>query len=162
MSAIPPGATLIRVVAVDEDLDPQHWIAVIGPRIPALRTLQQEVGSQDPVLLDWLVGLAFPCQRPFGHADGVTEVPKWRILPDRAAADANSPVMDNIGGGPLGITELLVRAATVPTYLNGDWSRDWGTLQRLTSYYPDATPARLNLGSATRSGLWRPGPLRPT
>ena len=25
----------------------------------------------DPVLLDWLVGLAFPCQRPFGHRDGV-------------------------------------------------------------------------------------------
>ncbi|MGH3970697.1 MAG: hypothetical protein ACRDTV_21925, partial [Mycobacterium sp.] len=27
-------------------------------------------------------------------------------------------------------------------------------------YYPDATPARLDLGSATRSGLWSPAPLR--
>ena len=33
---------------------------------------------------------------------------------------------------------------------------------RLTLYYPNATPARLDLGSATRSGLWSPAPLRPT
>ena len=115
---------------------------------------------QDPVLLDWLVGLAFPCQRPFGHQNGVIEVPKWRILPDRFGAEANSPVMDNLGGGPLGITELLLRATTVPTYLKDDWFRDWGALQRLTPYYPDAQPARLDLGSATRSGLWSPAPLR--
>ena len=162
LTAIPADATLIRVVAVDDDLAPQHWIAVTPPRIPKLRTLQQVVGSQDPVLLDWLVGLAFPCQRPFGHSNGVTEVPRWRILPDRFGADSNSPVMDNIGGGPLGISELLFRAVTVPTYLRDDWFRDWGSLQRLTLYYPDAMPARLELGTATRSGLWSPAPLRPT
>ena len=55
---------------------PQHWIAVTPPRIPRLRTLQDVVGSTDPVLLDWLVGLAFPCQRPFGHQNGVDEVPE--------------------------------------------------------------------------------------
>ena len=53
-------------------------------------------------------------------------MPKWRILPDRFGAEANSPVMDNLGGGPLGITELLLRATTVPTYLKDDWFRDWG------------------------------------
>ena len=162
LKAIPAEATLIRVVAVDDDLSPQHWIAVTPPRIPKLRTLQEVVGSSDPVLLDWLVGLAFPCQRPFGHSNGVTEVPRWRILPDRFGADSNSPVMDNIGGGPLGITELLFRATTVPTYLRDDWFRDWGSLQRLRLYYPDASPARLELGTATRSGLWSPAPLRPT
>jgi arabinosyltransferase C len=162
LAAIPRDATLVRVVAVDDDLAPQHWIAVTPPRIPRLRTLEQVVGTQDPVLLDWLVGLAFPCQRPFGHTHGVTEVPKWRILPDRFGADSNSPVMDNIGGGPLGITELLFRAATVPTYLKDDWFRDWGALQRLTLFYPNATPARLELGTATRSGFWSPAPLRPT
>jgi arabinosyltransferase C len=150
----------VRLVASDDDLNPQHWIAVTPPRIPQLRTLQDVVGSQDPVLLDWLVGLAFPCQRPFGHQNGVTEVPKWRILPDRFGAEANSPVMDYLGGGPLGITELLLRATTVPSYLKGDWFRDWGELQQLTPYYADAQPARLDLGSATRSGLWSPAPLR--
>ena len=162
LKAIPAEATQIRLVASDDDLAPQHWIAVTPPRIPRLQSLQQVVGSTDPVLLDWLVGLAFPCQRPFGHNDGVTEVPKWRILPDRFGADANSPVMDNIGGGPLGISELLFRASTVPTYLKGDWFRDWGALQRLVLFYPGATPARLDLGSTTRSGWWSPAPLRPT
>jgi arabinosyltransferase C len=160
MSAIPSTATQVRLVADDEDLAPQHWIAVTPPRIPQLRTLQEVVGSQDPVLLDWLVGLAFPCQRPFGHQNGVDETPKWRILPDRFGAEANSPVMDNNGGGPLGVTELLVKATTVASYLKDDWSRDWGGLQRLTPYYPNAEPARLELGMATRSGLWHPAPLR--
>jgi len=160
LTAIPADATLIRVLAVDDNLSPQHWIAVTPPRIPTLRTLQDVVGSADPVLLDWLVGLAFPCQRPFGHSNGVTEVPLWRILPDRSGADSNSPVMDNIGGGPLGISELLFRATTVPTYLRDDWFRDWGSLQRLGLYYPDAIPARLELGTETRSGLWSPAPLR--
>ncbi|KAA0097811.1 arabinosyltransferase [Mycolicibacterium sp. P1-18] len=160
LSAIPSQATQVRLVASDQDLAPQHWIAVTPPRIPSLKTLQDVVGSTDPVLLDWLVGLAFPCQRPFGHQNGVTEVPTWRILPDRFGAEANSPVMDYLGGGPLGITELLVRAVPVPTYLKDDWFRDWGALQKLTPWYPNAEPARLDLGTATRSGLWSPGPLR--
>ncbi|MBV9319286.1 MAG: arabinosyltransferase domain-containing protein [Mycobacterium sp.] len=160
LAAVPRNATQVRVVARDDDLAPQHWIALTPPRIPHLRPLQDVVGSKDPVLLDWLVGLAFPCQRPFGHRNGLIEAPKWRILPDRFGAEANSPVMDNNGGGPLGITELLVRATTVPTYLKDDWSRDWGALQQLTPYYPNAAPARLDLGSATRSGLWSPAPLR--
>jgi arabinosyltransferase C len=160
MAAIPRDATQVRLVATDDDLNPMHWIAVTPPRIPHLRTLQDVVGSQDPVLLDWLVGMAFPCQRPFGHQYGVIEVPKWRILPDRFGAEANSPVMDNLGGGPLGITELLLRPTTVPTYLKDDWFRDWGALQQLTPYYSNAQPARLDLGSATRSGLWSPAPLR--
>ncbi|KWX21255.1 arabinosyltransferase [Mycolicibacterium wolinskyi] len=160
LAAIPSEATQIRLVATDDDLAPQHWIALTPPRIPQLRTLQEVVGSSDPVLLDWLVGLAFPCQRPFGHQYGVTEVPKWRILPDRFGAEANSPVMDYLGGGPLGISELLLRPSSVPTYLKDDWFRDWGSLQRLTPWYPNAEPARLDLGTATRSGLWSPAPLR--
>ncbi len=160
LTAIPRSATAVRLVATDDDLAPAHWIALTPPRVPRLRTLQEVVGSTDPVLLDWLVGLAFPCQRPFGHQNGVIETPKWRILPDRFGAEANSPVMDKNGGGPLGITELLDRATTVSTYLNDDWFRDWGALQQLWPYYPNATPASLDLGSATRSGLWSPAPLR--
>jgi arabinosyltransferase C len=160
LGVIPADATQIRIVSTEDDLAPDHWIAVTPPRIPELQSLQQVVGSSDPVLLDWLVGLAFPCQRPFGHQNGVTEVPRWRILPDRFGAEANSPVMDHLGGGPLGISELLFRAETVPTYLQDDWSRDWGALQRLVQFYPGAEPARLDLGSETRSGLWSPAPLR--
>src|SRR5262249_18873310 len=159
LSAIPASATQIRLTATDDDLAPTHWIALTPPRIPQLRTLQEVVGSQDPVMLDWLVGLGVPCQRPLGDNDGVDEPPRGRLMPGRFGASAHSPVMDNLGGGPLGVIELLLRPATSATYLNDDWSRDWGTLQRLTLYYPDAEPARLDLGSATRSGLWSSAPM---
>ncbi|HYJ55546.1 MAG TPA: arabinosyltransferase domain-containing protein, partial [Mycobacterium sp.] len=45
LSAIPAEATRIRLVATDDDLSPDHWIAITPPRIPALRTLQDVVGS---------------------------------------------------------------------------------------------------------------------
>jgi len=159
LAALPIGATAVRLVVDDDDLAPENWIAVTPPRVPSLRTLQAVVGSTDPVFLDWEVGLAFPCQRPFGHRNGVDEAPMWRILPGRVSDEVNSPVMDSIGGGPLGVTELLLKANTVATYLKGDWSRDWGSLQRFTPYDPDAQPAHLQLGTATRSGLWSPAPL---
>ena len=68
--------------------------------------------------------------------------------------------MDSIGGGPLGVTELLLKATTLATYLKNDWYRDWGSLQRFTPYDADAQPAQLRLSTATRSGLWSPAPLR--
>ena len=137
MSAIPSDATQVRLVATDDDLAPQHWIARDPAAHPAAAHPAGRRRLDRPVLLDWLVGLAFPCQRPFGHQNGVTEVPKWRILPDRFGAEANSPVMDYLGGGPLGITELLLRATPVPTYLKDDWFRDWGALQQLTPVVPE-------------------------
>ena len=48
------------------------------------------------------------------------------------------------------------------TYLNRDWGRDWGSLRRFdtTPEAADAEPAVLDLGTATRSGLWSPGSIR--
>jgi arabinosyltransferase C len=69
--------------------------------------------------------------------------------------------MDHLGGGPLGISELLFDAGTVPSYLRDDWSRDWGSLQRLVPYDPGAVVAQLQRGTAVRSGWWSPAPLRP-
>ncbi|MGV9802973.1 arabinosyltransferase C-terminal domain-containing protein, partial [Mycobacterium sp. NPDC003449] len=45
------------------------------------------------------------------------------------------------------------------TYLSDDWGRDWGSLRRLDTIV-DARPARIDLGTATRSGMWSPGPIR--
>ena len=130
------------------------------PRIPQLRTLQDVVGSQDPVLLDWLVGLAFPCQRPFGHQNGVIEVPKWRILPDRFGAEANSPVMDYLGGGPLGITELLLRADHRADLSEGRLVPRLGCAAAADAVLPErpARPAGSGFGHPQR--LWSPAPLR--
>ncbi|MFC6011806.1 arabinosyltransferase domain-containing protein [Nocardia lasii] len=148
---LPDGVNAVRLVAVDNDITAKQWLAVTPPRLPRLTTLDSLVGRDDPVLLDWHVGLAFPCQQPFEHRDGVAQAPQWRILPDRVGSDASNAWQDDIGGGPLGWTNLLLRAETVPTYLDHDLGRDWGSLERLTPYQP-APPAQISVEVITQSG----------
>ena len=157
---IPVDADAVRLVVTDGDLAPDQWVAVTPPRMPHLETLNTVVGDEAPVLLDWSVGLAFPCQRPFDHRYGVAEVPEFRILPDRVGADATNGWQDHIGGGPLGWIPLLLNAQSIPTYLNHDWDRDWGSLERYTPIDESAMAADIQVVEVTRSGLWSPGPIR--
>ncbi|MGI5222033.1 arabinosyltransferase domain-containing protein [Nocardia sp. CA-290969] len=160
LDQLPPEVNAVRLVAVDNDITERQWLAVTPPRLPRLATLDSVVGHTDPVLLDWHVGLAFGCQRPFDHSHGVAEVPRWRILPDRVGSDASNAWQDHIGGGPLGWTELLLQADSVATYLSDDWARDWGSLERYTPYRPDARPAELTVTEETRSGLSVDDPIK--
>lgn len=159
-SAIPEDATAVRIVAEDKSLSLGDWVAVTPPRVPELRSVQEYVGSTQPVLMDWAVGLAFPCQQPMLHANGVAQVPKFRITPDYTAKKQDTDTwQDGRNGGLLGISDLLLRAHVMATYLSRDWGRDWGSLRRFDTIV-EATPAELELGSATRSGLWKPGSIR--
>ncbi|MDF0588860.1 arabinosyltransferase domain-containing protein [Tsukamurella sp. 8F] len=160
MTAIPSDANVVRLHVIDSNLGAQQWVAVTPPRVPRMQTLQQVVGSDDPVLLDLLVGQQFPCQRPAGIAGGVWEVPKWRILPTRKDAIASSRTWQATeAGGPLMLPDTLLKTTTLPTYMMGDLQRDWGDLQRYREASP-APAAHLRVGTATRSGWWRPGPIR--
>ena len=159
-SQMPADAVAVRVVAEDLSLTPEDWIALTPPRVPELRSLQEYVGSTQPVLLDWAVGLAFPCQQPMLHVNGVTEIPKFRITPDYNAKKQDTDTWeDGVNGGLLGITDLLLRAHVMSTYLSHDWGRDWGSLRKFDTI-ADAHPAQLDLGTATRSGWWSPGEIR--
>ncbi|RMI34219.1 arabinosyltransferase domain-containing protein [Nocardia stercoris] len=159
LDRIPRGTNAVRLVANSADLTERQWLAITPPRLPKLTTLNSVVGGTDPVLADWHVGLAFPCQRPFDHRDGVAEVPRWRILPDRVGSDAANAWQDDIGGGPLGWTGLLLKAQTVPTYLNHDWARDWGELEQFTPYLP-APPANIAVTVQNRGGWVKDAPIR--
>jgi arabinosyltransferase B len=159
-SDIPADAVAVRVVAEDLSLTQGEWIAVTPPRVPDLRTLQEYVGSKQPVLMDWAVGLAFPCQHPMLHANAVTEIPAFRITPDYNAKKQDTDTWeDGQNGGLLGITDLLLRAHVMATYLSDDWGRDWGSLRRFDTIV-DAQPAKFDLGTATRTGWWKPGEIR--
>ena len=48
----------------------------------------------------------------------------------------------------------------MPTYLMADIGRDWGALERYEPYGDVDTLAEIETGTATRSGLWSPAPLR--
>jgi arabinosyltransferase B len=157
---IPADATAVRVVADDLSLTPEDWVAVTPPRVPELRSLQEYVGSSQPVLMDWAVGLAFPCQQPMLHVNGVTEIPKFRITPDYTAKKMDTDTWeDGTNGGLLGITDVLLRAHVMATYLSRDWGRDWGSLRKFDTIVT-ARPAQLELGTATHFGWWSPGQIR--
>ena len=125
LTAIPADATLIRVVAVDDDLAPQHWIAVTPPRIPKLRTSNR--WSVCRTRCRWTGWWAWPplpaairaLQRRHGGAALAHPAGPFRRGP-------NSPVMDNIGGGRLASVNCCSVQSPCRTHLRDDWFRDWG------------------------------------
>ncbi|WP_425438006.1 arabinosyltransferase domain-containing protein [Nocardia nova] len=161
LSEIAADADAVRISANRNVLIGDQWLAFTPPRVPKMVTLNNFLGSEQPVLEDWAVGLQFPCQHPFPHRYGVATMPNYRILPDRPLAVSSTDTWQaEEFGGPLGFTQMLAGSTTIPTYLKDNWARDWGTLERYNRYYTDATPAKVDTGTATRSGFWSPGQLR--
>ncbi|HZQ32861.1 MAG TPA: arabinosyltransferase, partial [Mycobacterium sp.] len=159
----PPQANVARIVADDPNLSEDQWFAFTPPRVPALQTVQQLIGSQTPVLLDIATAANFPCQRPFSEHLGVAELPKYRIMPDHKQTVASSDMWETVdAGGPLMITSALLGGWTVPSYLRNDWYRDWGAIVAYDPYIPlsKAPPAVVEQGSITVNGWTRNGPIR--
>ena len=160
---LPPEANVVRIHAKDNDLTRRQWLAFTPPRLPQLETLNSFVGSDAPVLLDWVTGLQFPCQRPYDHWAGVAEVPQYRISPDHEARNVLQPWMDYAGGGALGLTEAVTTEVEVPSYLKDDWLRDWGEIdvlrRRIDAEHRPIKDAHVDEESVVRSGLWYPGPM---
>ncbi|MGW0045076.1 arabinosyltransferase domain-containing protein [Rhodococcus sp. NPDC003348] len=159
LDRLPAEANVVRIVAADNDIAGDQWLAFTPPRVPRTQTLQEVVGTQTPVLLDWMVGLNFPCQAQMQHSNGVAEVPGFRILPDRNGAITTGRWQDHAGGGPLGWTGMLLGARTIPSYLAHDWDRDWGSIEQFVPIDRTAGPARVDTGTVTRSGTWTTGPI---
>ena len=164
INALPEEANVIRIVAVDDNLDPDQWVAVTPPRVPNLDSLNNVIGSEAPGLLDWAVGLQFPCQRTFDHYAGITEIPEYRISPDHGGKSTLSPFMDWAGGGAMGTAEAVNVSYVIPSYLKNDWGRDWGSIERyeLRTNSLGETPkvAEADLETIQRSGLWDPGSMK--
>ncbi|NUS42776.1 MAG: arabinosyltransferase [Mycobacteriaceae bacterium] len=161
VAGIAPDADMVRIVAFAPYLQTKQWMAFTPPRVPKLQTLNSFLGSTQPILEDWAVGLQFPCQRPVEHRDGVAQAPNYRIKPDRVLAVSSTDTWQaQEFGGINGWADMLSESVTVPTYLKDNWDRDWGSLEKYKPYYPNAVAAQIDTGSATRSGLWSPGKMR--
>jgi arabinosyltransferase A len=163
LAAVPPEANVARVVAYDPNLSTDQWFAFTPPRVPTLQTAQQFLGSSTPVLMDIATAANFPCQHPASQHLGVSELPDYRILPNAKQVVVSSNQWQSADdGGPFLFIQGLLRTSTVPTYLSGDWYRDWGSIERYDRIVPATTApdAVVQQGAETLFGWTRRGPIR--
>ncbi|MFZ0905343.1 MAG: arabinosyltransferase domain-containing protein [Mycobacterium sp.] len=163
LAGAPPEANVVSIVADDPNLSSDQWFAFTPPRVPVLQKLQQLIGSQAPVLMDIATAANFPCQRPFSEHLGIAELPQYRIMPDRKQTSSSSNLWEaSKSGGPFLFTQAMLWTSTIPTYLNGDWYRDWGSVEKYNRLVPaDQAPnAAVDQGVVKVYGWTRQGPIR--
>ncbi|KMO66809.1 arabinosyltransferase [Mycolicibacterium chubuense] len=163
LTTAPPEANVARIVADDPNLSEDQWFGFTPPRVPVLQTVEQFLGPDTPVLMDIATAANFPCQRPFAEHLGIAELPQYRIIPNFKQMVASSNQWQSAqDGGPFLFIQALLRTATIPTYLNGDWYRDWGSLERYIRVVPrdQAPDAVVEEGSTRVFGWNRGGPIR--
>ena len=163
-SDFPEEATAVRLVAEDADLAQDQWLAFTPPRMAELQSLNDYLSEDTPILLDWPVSFQFPCQRPFNHYAGVAEIPEYRISPERGLKVVGvDPWQAPDAGGPLGFTNAISEGVTIPGYLQDDWRREWGNLERLElrTNRDDIAPdvAEVTYTENTQMGWFKPGPM---
>lgn len=131
------GPDRVRVIATDRALSEDGWIAVTPPRVPKLTPLLDVVrGSRG--YLDWPIPFVHPCLSSFEIARGVADVPRYRVLADPQQRQVGDDWSSAPTAGPLSWIPLVARQRVVPTYLVGDWGRDWGQLRLTEPYQPNA------------------------
>jgi arabinosyltransferase A len=159
----PPEANVARIVADDPNLSTDQWFAFTPPRVPTLQTAQHFLGSRTPVLMDIATAANFPCQHPATQHLGIAELPDYRILPNSKQVVVSSNQWQSADdGGPFLYIQALLRTSTVPTYLSGDWYRDWGSIERYDRIVPAAIAPDVTVeqGTQTILGWTRRGPIR--
>ena len=164
LDQLPAEANVVRLVATDDSLDEEDWLAITPPRVPTLDTINNFIGSDTPGLLDWSTALQFPCQRTFDHYAGVTEIPEYRILPDAAAQTSLTDFQSFSGGGAMATAEAVNYHYEIPAYLNHDWARDWGAIEKyeLRTNSAGEAPdlAAIDHEIISRSGLWKESEMK--
>jgi arabinosyltransferase A len=163
LAGAPPEANVARIVADDPNLSTDQWFAFTPPRVPTLESAQRFLGSTTPVLMDIATAANFPCQNPASQHLGIAKLPDYRILPNAKQVVVSSNQWQSADdGGPFLYIQALLRTSTVPTYLSGDWYRDWGTIERYDRIVPEATAPDVTVvqGTDTVLGWTRRGPIR--
>ncbi|MDG4668320.1 arabinosyltransferase domain-containing protein [Mycobacterium sp. 236(2023)] len=159
----PPEANVARIVADDPNLSEDQWFGFTPPRVPVLQTAGEFLGRDTPVLMDIATAANFPCQRPFAEHLGVAELPDYRIMPNfKQIVVSSNQWQAAQTGGPFLFIQSLLRTESIPTYLSGDWYRDWGSLERYLRVVPrdEAPDAVIEEGSTRVFGWNRGGPIR--
>ena len=136
-----------------------NWIGVTAPRVPTLVGMTALVGNS-PTFIEWPSAQGYPCLRPFGTSDGISELPAYWYSAGEDIRIAGQQWSGAAFGGPLGWMDVTQGARVLPTYLKDDLQRDAGTLYRMIPDAPDALPASaaMQVTHVTHWGMYSPGP----
>ena len=157
--ATAPGATAVRLVAVDGGERGRPVLAFSTPRVPRTVPLGTVLPPGVPAAYDWPTAFLFPCT-PFSPLrDGLAPVPGWRLA-DPAADEARAGYISYTAsqGGPWTTARLLVRQERVPVYLRGLDLTDVIGLYRWVPVVP-LVPPRREEQTVVEAGWSTPGPL---
>ncbi|GAB3289415.1 arabinosyltransferase domain-containing protein [Parasphingorhabdus pacifica] len=154
------GATKMRVVALDQALGPNGWVAVSAPRAPQLKSMTQVVGDS-PTFVEWPAALVHPCLAISGLRNGVAEMPEFRVAGGGKFRSIGQGWSSPDAGGPFGWLNVASSVRELPTYMQNDLHKDWGSLYAIDPYGPSALPAEaaMSVHVETHWGMWSPGPL---
>ncbi|WP_246257579.1 arabinosyltransferase domain-containing protein, partial [Amycolatopsis anabasis] len=151
---LPPEVNLARVVAKDDDLTEDGWVAVTAPRVPSFTTLTERVGNA-PVYMDWPSSFVYPCMNPVTSHDGISALPAYRITAGPLANEGDWA--NSAGGGPNGWLEEVADEPEVPSFLKNNPAQPWGQLKQIEPY-TEGAPPQIIRGQKTVPGWWSPGP----
>lgn len=154
------GATKVRIIAKDQALGTENWLAVSAPRAPQLTNMTEFIGDQ-PTYVDWPAALVHPCLRIPSLSNGIAEMPKFRVSAGAEVREVGQGWSSPDAGGPFGWMNITTSMRELPTYLKNDLHRDWGSLYAVDPYVPDALPpqAAMDVREETHWGTWSPGVL---
>ncbi|WP_258175193.1 arabinosyltransferase domain-containing protein [Actinopolyspora mortivallis] len=153
-------AEQVRVIAVDQALGEDGWLAVSAPRAPRLTNMTEFIGDA-PTFVEWTAAFQHPCLQLPEISHGVAEVPRFRVSAGGALRSVGQGWSSPDAAGPFGWMSLTTSMRELPTYLRGDMHRDWGTLYAVDPYAPEALPAQaaMRIEQETHWGTWSPGPV---
>ncbi|WP_410579383.1 arabinosyltransferase domain-containing protein [Amycolatopsis sp. lyj-108] len=152
------GADRIRFLAPAASITGANGV----PRVPRVRTLT-EVVADAPTYIDWPAAFPFPCLDVIGPRSGIGRLPRFRIDGDATFRYSGWSCAEK--GGPAGWLDVVGGRRTLTTYLRGRPTTDWGQLQVIEPYAPEALPSDAAVSTApsrTVPGTWSPGPLPRT
>ncbi len=159
----PKDATKMRLVAVDQSLGVSGWLAVGAPRAPQLTNMTDFVGDS-PTYVEWTAAFVHPCLQPSRIRNGIAEMPEFRVAAGGEQRGMGQGWSSPEAGGAFGWMNVTATMREMPTYMQGNIHRDWGSLYTVDPYAPDALPAETALVQHREMhwGRWSPGPISPT
>ncbi|WP_433290901.1 arabinosyltransferase domain-containing protein [Pseudonocardia sp. CA-142604] len=154
----PPEADTVRLAVNAPNAGPRSPAVASLPRVPRLTPMTDVLPPGTSAILDWPIAFLFPCLTPEPLPLGTAGLAQWRV--GTPASDPSAGITYSAGfGGPFAAPRLLVTEQRMPTYLQGDPTRDAAQLYRWNVEEPLARPVPV-ITDRTVAGWERNGHAR--